>query len=258
MAHTNSTTNYALPQFITTDKPAWLTDVNNAFLAIDTGMNNAQTAANNAQGDATQALSDASGAATAAAAASAKGDGALASIEAPFDSTTIYSEGAKVIYNNLLYRCTVAVVTPGPWTGAANWERITVDSIIPGSAGSLPITPGSGVMTSTAIENTTKVFPESVTPIESTRFNYLSISRMGNLKMLIFREPKGFNPNSESNADYVLPEDLRPREEVRVDFTVPGSSDYIRVRVRVNGNITVYNYSTNTSVINANGIIPFF
>ena len=35
MSHTNSTTNYALPQFLTTDKPAWLTDVNNAFSDID-------------------------------------------------------------------------------------------------------------------------------------------------------------------------------------------------------------------------------
>ena len=34
MAHTNSTTNYSLPQFLPTDKPAWLTDVNGAFSDI--------------------------------------------------------------------------------------------------------------------------------------------------------------------------------------------------------------------------------
>lgn len=38
MAHTNATPNYSLPQFLGTDKPAWLTDVNAAMLAIDTQM----------------------------------------------------------------------------------------------------------------------------------------------------------------------------------------------------------------------------
>ena len=139
MSHTNSTTNYALPQFLTTDKPAWLTDINNAFLAIDTGMDAAKDAADNAQSDATQALTDAGNAATAAATADAKGAGAVASIEAAFDASAVYSVGAKVMYNNLLYRCNVAVVTPGPWTGSANWERITVDSIIPADAAALPL-----------------------------------------------------------------------------------------------------------------------
>ena len=36
MGHTNSTANLALPQFIGTDKPTWLSDVNGAFAAIDT------------------------------------------------------------------------------------------------------------------------------------------------------------------------------------------------------------------------------
>lgn len=38
MSHTNSTTNYNLPQFIGTDKPTWLTDVNGAMSAIDAQM----------------------------------------------------------------------------------------------------------------------------------------------------------------------------------------------------------------------------
>ena len=45
MSHTNSTTNYSLPQFVGTDKPAWLTDINGAFSAIDT---NLKTASDNA------------------------------------------------------------------------------------------------------------------------------------------------------------------------------------------------------------------
>lgn len=130
MSHTNSTTNYGLPQFLTSDKPAWLTDINNAFSDIDTAVYNAQTKADTAYTDAGNAQSDATTAINNAAAADAKGSGAIASIEVAFDPTTIYSVGARVMYNSLLYRCIVAVVTPGPWTGSDNWERITVDNLI--------------------------------------------------------------------------------------------------------------------------------
>lgn len=41
MAHTNETPNYQLPQFIGTDKPSWLTDINNAFETIDTAIKEA-------------------------------------------------------------------------------------------------------------------------------------------------------------------------------------------------------------------------
>lgn len=35
MSHTNSTTNYSLPQFVGSDTPGWLTDVNGAMADID-------------------------------------------------------------------------------------------------------------------------------------------------------------------------------------------------------------------------------
>lgn len=139
MGHTNSTTYYNLPQFLTTDKPAWLVDINGAFSDIDSGIHAAQSDATTAGNNATQAISDASSAATAASAADAKGAGACSSIEAAFDSTAVYAVGAKVMYNSLLYRCTVAVTTPGAWTGSNNWERITVNSIIPYDASELPL-----------------------------------------------------------------------------------------------------------------------
>lgn len=58
MSHTNSTPNYNLPQFVGTDKPTWLNDVNGALSSIDTQMKanadsattantNASTAVNN-------------------------------------------------------------------------------------------------------------------------------------------------------------------------------------------------------------------
>lgn len=62
MGHTNSTANLALPQFIGTDKPTWLGDVNGAFAAIDgyVGTNDAAVAA--AASDASSAISQASAA----------------------------------------------------------------------------------------------------------------------------------------------------------------------------------------------------
>ena len=56
MSHTNSTTNYNLPQFVGTDKPAWLTDINNAFSAIDTAIKGAKDVADTGSANATSAL----------------------------------------------------------------------------------------------------------------------------------------------------------------------------------------------------------
>lgn len=130
MGHTNSTTNYSLPQFVSSDKPAWLTDINGAFSDIDTAVKAAKDAGDDAQSDATQALSDAGDALTAANTAGSKASGALSSIAEVFDNATTYSVGEFVLYNNLLYVCTVAVTTPGDWTGATNWARITVDDMV--------------------------------------------------------------------------------------------------------------------------------
>lgn len=130
MGHTNSTTNYSLPQFVSSDKPAWLTDINGAFSDIDTAIDAAKDAADDAQGDATQALSDASAAASTANTAKSEADGAIASISESFDAASVYNIGDLVIYNNLLYRCKVAVTTPGAWTGSTNWDRITLDNLI--------------------------------------------------------------------------------------------------------------------------------
>lgn len=130
MSHTNSTPNYSLPQFVTTDKPFWLTDINGAFSDIDTAINTAKTTADNASTNATQAIGDAAGAAAAASSADAKGAGAVASLADVFDATSTYAVGAVITYNNLLYTCTTAVTTPGPWTGSANWSRITIEDIL--------------------------------------------------------------------------------------------------------------------------------
>lgn len=126
MSHTNSTTNYGLPQFIPTDKPFWLTDINGAFSTIDTAIDAAKDAADNAQGDATQALTDAGNATTTANTAKTEADGAIDSLAPAFSTSSPYFVGDIVMYNNLIYICTSDVSVPGPWTGPTNWDRITV------------------------------------------------------------------------------------------------------------------------------------
>lgn len=130
MSHTNSTANYNLPQFVTTDKPAWLTDINGAFSAIDTAIDAAKDAADAAQGDATQAGTDAGNALTTANGAAAKASGAIDSIADAFSTSSTYSVGDLVMYNSLLYKCTTAVNTPGAWTGVTNWTRATAEDLI--------------------------------------------------------------------------------------------------------------------------------
>ncbi len=52
MGHTNQTANYNLPQFVGTDKPSWLGDINDAFAAIDTAIAAAASEATTADGKA--------------------------------------------------------------------------------------------------------------------------------------------------------------------------------------------------------------
>lgn len=56
MASTNKTTNYNLPQWIGSDKPTFLGDLNNAFSTIDTTMKNNADTAELANGNADTAL----------------------------------------------------------------------------------------------------------------------------------------------------------------------------------------------------------
>lgn len=57
MGATNSTLNYHLSQFISTDKPAWLQDYNGDMEKIDVGINAAKVAADTAQNTANSAVS---------------------------------------------------------------------------------------------------------------------------------------------------------------------------------------------------------
>ena len=216
MSHTNTTTNFGLPQFITTDKPAWLTDVNVAYAAIDTAMKNNQTAAANAQGDATQALLDAASAGTTATGADAKGSGALASIADTFSTTDTYNAGDLVIYNNLLYRCTTDVTTPGAWTGSTNWTRETLETKIDNLSGSIiPVEAGGLVK----IKNKFDTVDSTLTSLSSGKadistptpnlvsprcpissFSSYKIQQVGNI--IYFSANLNFGATSESGYAY--------------------------------------------------------
>lgn len=81
MGHTNETSNYDLPQFIGTDKPTWLGDINGAFLAIDNAIAGVAS-------DATSAVSIANGAATLATSASEAASAATTTAEAASTAAT--------------------------------------------------------------------------------------------------------------------------------------------------------------------------
>lgn len=51
MSHTNETLNYQLPQFVGSDKPAWLTDINGAFSDIDAAIYAAKSEADTNAGN---------------------------------------------------------------------------------------------------------------------------------------------------------------------------------------------------------------
>lgn len=188
MSHTNSTTHYGLPQFITSDKPAWLTDVNAAMSAIDTGIYNAKDAADNAQSDATQALTDSGTALSTANSANSKATGAIASLANDFSAASTYAVGDYVMYNSLLYVCSVAVTTPGAWTGVTNWSRALVsdlDALIPRSSADLSYSGGSKT-TKQAIDDLSTVTEGSISvlPGNSITIMRYTITKVGNVKFL--------------------------------------------------------------------------
>lgn len=69
MGHTNETTNLHLPQFIGSDKPTWLGDINGAFQSIDSAYATIEASASGAVSTANNAASVAQSAATEAASA---------------------------------------------------------------------------------------------------------------------------------------------------------------------------------------------
>lgn len=108
MSHTNSTTNYNLPQFVGTDKPTWLNDVNGAMSAIDTQMKANADSATQANTNATTAIN---------------ATGSLANLETT-DKTSLVNAINEVNTNTN----TVSGVASGAVT-TANEAKTKVDSV---------------------------------------------------------------------------------------------------------------------------------
>lgn len=97
MSHTNTTTNYGLPQFLSSDKPAWMADINVAFADIDSQMKTNADAASAAQTTANDAvLNGAPG----------------------YSNLSTYAVGDVVNYLGRVYKCDIAVTTPEAFDNA--------------------------------------------------------------------------------------------------------------------------------------------
>ena len=107
MSSTNKTEHYNLPQFIGSDIPTWLGDINSAMTAIDSGINAAASSASGAATTAAQALTDAEAAQNAL---NAKANtSTLATVESTSTASQAYSVGDYLVYNGILYRVTAAI-----------------------------------------------------------------------------------------------------------------------------------------------------
>lgn len=260
MSHTNSTTNYNLPQFLTTDKPSWLTDINGAFSNIDTAVYAAQSKADTAYADAGNAQGDATAALTNAAAADAKAGGAIASIANTFDTTSTYAVGDLVMYNSLLYICSVAVTTPGAWTGSTNWTRKTVEDMIPATAGDLPLgsaTPAGS--TAAAIDAVSRYETSAVTPISVTVNSVIrsSITKIGKVVHIEYNfSLKDMTGTIQNKTWGTIPEGFRPQEDTIFtayyvsDFASQVETKALLVSASPSGYITTPNNGANGTLSN--------
>ena len=155
MAHTNSTSNYSLSQFVGTDKPTFLGDYNGDMLKIDAAIKSAAdaadgavTTANAASALATDAASTASGAASDASTASATATTALNTANnatttansASATATSAASDAATAVStaNSAMSAATVAATASGTsydhtTSGlVANTVQSAIDEIVAG------------------------------------------------------------------------------------------------------------------------------
>ena len=108
MSHTNSTTNYGLPEFLSSDKPAWMGDMNPAFSEIDAQMKLIADAAAQANTDiGTVGLNFAAG----------------------YSNASTYDVGDVVTYNKRMYICDVAVTVPEAFDNS-KWSYYKCSDIV--------------------------------------------------------------------------------------------------------------------------------
>lgn len=208
MSSTNRTTNYNLPQFISSDVPTWLVDVNGAMSAIDTAM---------------KANADSAGAAASAAAtADAKAETAAGNIQqtntalATLQSTVQTNTGAIAANTSKIGAATLN-------TGAQNLSGAVNELLA-----ALTITEDIGSLS--------VISPNTLIEDERNELGKIGIMAMLNAT---------FNPNGTipANTWYKLaqlPEGYRPASSVSFNSVIYGSGNtYISV---VRGEITPEGY----------------
>jgi hypothetical protein len=136
MAHTNQTPNYALSQFLGTDKPAWLVDYNGDMEKVDLGLKAAKDVADAAKAEADQGAIDIDAVTVTANAAASRSLAAISNFAEAYDATSTYDVGDYVVYENLLYECTTTITVPEAFDGT-HWSRVTVDSVATGLLGNI-------------------------------------------------------------------------------------------------------------------------
>lgn len=154
MAHTNTTTNYSLPQFIATDKPAWLTDFNGAMSDIDGQMKLNADAASTAGSTATAAASAATAASTAASnAASFKaGDTFYINGYFPFSS----SSNGKTLTGSIMLPKDAAGLSVSVQSSSVTWVSCNGTNLTSGLTVN-SVTIGGGSALNVQISSTTSV-----------------------------------------------------------------------------------------------------
>ena len=190
MGHTNSTANYNLPQFVGSDKPTWLGDVNGAMSAIDAAIATAASAATDAASVATNAATVAAGAVTTANAAS---ETATAASTAASTATTTANNAADTA-NNAQSTAVLAKGTAdgadakadaatsaiGDLTELDTTDKSSVVAAINEVVAELPSGGGSVSVTADGVKTNADMFSELAALLDFSKITEKSVLRTAN------------------------------------------------------------------------------
>jgi len=153
MSHTNSTTNYGLPQFLSSDKPAWMADINVAFDNIDSQM---------------KANADA------AASAKSTADNAVLNGAPGYSNLSTYDVDDVVNYGGRVYKCIIAVTTPEAFDNA-KWILYDLQDASK-AIDDIDLELGSADISGIGDGSVKGAISEINSKLSSTRFNLTAIS----------------------------------------------------------------------------------
>lgn len=85
----------------------------------------------------------------------------------------------------------------------------------------------------------------------SSVYGNFSCKAINGIKCIKFNDPRGLSANSLTTLDFTLPESMRPIEEIRYfDIRQPSDNYTIRLSIHPDGMVQIYNYGSNTGVLN--------